>query len=229
MLIAKHKRKSIFRTGAIAKNRLEAFSDGVLAFVITLLVLEVKLPPDLGSETEIWNALVRLAPAFLAWVVSFVFVLVFWVNHHYLIASLKHADRDAMGRAAGTMAPSSLQRINGAPHERPEPIPYPPRSRPHADRRNRDESIELARRRHCSRHRAPSAEEASTERSGVTAFADAMACGSNQNGPHDHAHRRCVRGRPRRILACALASGPRRRSPRHPPDERGCIARASPR
>jgi uncharacterized membrane protein len=93
MLIAKHKRNSMFRTGAIAKNRLEAFSDGVLAFVITLLVLEVKLPADLGSETEIWNALVRLAPAFLAWVVSFFFVLVFWVNHHYLIASLKHADR----------------------------------------------------------------------------------------------------------------------------------------
>src|SRR6266702_8011661 len=63
------------------------------------------------------------------------------------------ANRDAMGRAARTMAPSSLQRINGAPHataERFEQIPRNSRTRCNTDRRDRDGSVELARRRYCA-------------------------------------------------------------------------------
>lgn len=85
-------RAPLFRTGAIEKNRLEAFSDGVIAIVITLLVLEVKAPEGLPDEAALWHALAHLAPVVAAWVVSFFFVLVFWVNHHYFIANLRAAD-----------------------------------------------------------------------------------------------------------------------------------------
>lgn len=65
-------------------NRLEAFSDGVLAIVITLLVLELKVPhiESTTSATEAFHALLALAPKFLGYVLSFLFVAVFWVNHH---------------------------------------------------------------------------------------------------------------------------------------------------
>ena len=86
-------RGALFRTGAIEKNRLEAFSDGVMAIVITLLILEVKVPEGLPDEAALWRALGHIAPVAGAWAVSFLFVLVFWVNHHYFVASLRHADR----------------------------------------------------------------------------------------------------------------------------------------
>jgi uncharacterized membrane protein len=84
---------AIFRTGPLPTGRVEAFSDGVMAVVITLLVLEVKLPPGLPTEAALWAALWHIAPVMAAWVASFAFVLTFWVNHHYFFASLKHTDR----------------------------------------------------------------------------------------------------------------------------------------
>lgn len=84
---------SPFRTGAIEKTRLEAFTDGVIAIVITLLVLELKVPEGLKGDRAIWRALAAVTPAAAAWVVSFLFVLVLWVNHHYFMASLRNADR----------------------------------------------------------------------------------------------------------------------------------------
>jgi uncharacterized membrane protein len=86
-------RPAIFRTGPLATSRVEAFSDGVLAVVITLLVLEVKLPSDLKTEAALWRAVLNIAPVLAAWAVSFAFVLTFWVNHHYFFASLKSTDR----------------------------------------------------------------------------------------------------------------------------------------
>ncbi len=64
--------------------RLEAFSDGVLAIVITLLVLEIKVPPLLSpaSSGEALDSLVRLGPKFLGYILSFLFIAVFWINHH---------------------------------------------------------------------------------------------------------------------------------------------------
>lgn len=74
--------------------RVEAFSDGVLAIVITLLVLELKLPPGTGdSDGALLAALAELLPRLAAWVVSFLFVLVFWVSHHALFAGLARVDR----------------------------------------------------------------------------------------------------------------------------------------
>jgi len=86
-------RSGIFTTGLLSTARVEAFSDGVLAVAITLLVLDVKPPGHVQSDAELWRALWHLAPALAAWVVSFAFILTFWVSHHYFFASLKHTDR----------------------------------------------------------------------------------------------------------------------------------------
>jgi len=86
-------RHPFFRTGHISSARVEAFSDGVMAVAITLLVLEVKVPAELRAEKELWMAVGHVLPALRAWAVSFAFVLTFWVNHNYFFASLKHTDR----------------------------------------------------------------------------------------------------------------------------------------
>ena len=66
------------------KTRLEAFSDGVLAIIITIMVLELKVPH--GTE---WSALSKLAPVFLSYVLSFVFVGIYWNNHHHMLHTVK--------------------------------------------------------------------------------------------------------------------------------------------
>lgn len=75
-------------------GRIEAFSDGVLAIVITLLVLEIKSPElhDATSASEAWNALVALAPKIASFLLSFLFVAVFWVNHHRFFHLVRRAD-----------------------------------------------------------------------------------------------------------------------------------------
>ncbi|HHW86678.1 MAG TPA: DUF1211 domain-containing protein [Chloroflexi bacterium] len=75
-------------------GRLEAFSDGVLAIVITLLVLELK-PPHLvapDDAREAMTALVALGPKFLSYLLSFFFVAVFWVNHHRFFRLIQQVD-----------------------------------------------------------------------------------------------------------------------------------------
>ncbi|MEZ6036672.1 MAG: TMEM175 family protein, partial [Planctomycetota bacterium] len=62
------------------RGRLEAFSDGVLAIVITIMVLELKAPHD-GD----WAALAPLLPRFVAYVLSFVYIGIYWNNHHHLL------------------------------------------------------------------------------------------------------------------------------------------------
>ncbi|SFD63240.1 Uncharacterized membrane protein [Chitinophaga sp. CF118] len=69
---------------AINKNRLEAFSDGVLAIIITIMVLEIKIPHN--SE---WSALQSLIPFLISYLMSFLFIGIYWGNHHHLIYSLK--------------------------------------------------------------------------------------------------------------------------------------------
>ena len=61
------------------KNRLEAFSDGVIAIIITIMVLEMKIPH--GSSPE---ALIPLIPVFVSYVLSYVYVGIYWNNHHHL-------------------------------------------------------------------------------------------------------------------------------------------------
>jgi uncharacterized membrane protein len=66
------------------KNRLEAFSDGVLAIIITIMVLELKVP----HETNL-AALQPILPVFLSYVLSFIYVGIYWNNHHQLFHSTK--------------------------------------------------------------------------------------------------------------------------------------------
>ena len=69
----------------MTKNRLEAFSDGVLAIIITIMVLEMKVPHGDG-----FAALKPLLPVFLSYVLSFLYVGIYWNNHHHLLHSTKH-------------------------------------------------------------------------------------------------------------------------------------------
>ncbi len=66
------------------KNRLEAFSDGVLAIIITIMVLELKVPhtAELEALKEMW-------PVFLSYVLSFIYVGIYWNNHHHLFQATK--------------------------------------------------------------------------------------------------------------------------------------------
>lgn len=61
-------------------SRLEAFSDGVLAIIITIMVLEMKVPQ--GTD---WSALSKLVPVFATCVMSFIYVGIYWNNHHHLM------------------------------------------------------------------------------------------------------------------------------------------------
>lgn len=68
----------------MTKSRLEAFSDGVIAIIITIMVLELKIPH--GSS---WTDLEKLWPVFLSYAVSFVMLGIYWGNHHHLIHTIK--------------------------------------------------------------------------------------------------------------------------------------------
>ena len=76
-------------------NRIEAFSDGVFAIVITLLVLELRVPQikDELSSWELRQAIVHLGPKFLGFAISFFIIAIFWVNHHQLFHSIKRSTR----------------------------------------------------------------------------------------------------------------------------------------
>jgi uncharacterized membrane protein len=63
----------------MSKGRLEAFSDGVIAILITIMVLELKVPHGAG-----WQALRPVVPAFLTYVLSFIFLGIYWNNHHHM-------------------------------------------------------------------------------------------------------------------------------------------------
>ncbi len=69
------------------KGRLEAFSDGVIAIIITIMVLDLKVPASADP-----GALRPLIPVFLSYVLSFVFVGMYWSNHHHLLQAVHHVD-----------------------------------------------------------------------------------------------------------------------------------------
>ncbi len=73
------------------KNRLEAFSDGVLAILITIMVLEMKVPH--GSK---WEDLGPVLPVFLTYILSFVYIGIYWNNHHHLLKACRHVNASIM-------------------------------------------------------------------------------------------------------------------------------------
>jgi uncharacterized membrane protein len=68
----------------VLKERLTAFSDGVLAIIITIMVLELKAP-----HSSDWKALIPLAPTFTAYALSFAYVAIYWNNHHHLLQATR--------------------------------------------------------------------------------------------------------------------------------------------
>jgi TMEM175 potassium channel family protein len=71
----------------MSTNRLEAFSDGVIAIIITIMVLELKVPRDTTL-----TSLLNIAPQFFSYLLSFLVVAIMWVNHHHLLHAAGHAD-----------------------------------------------------------------------------------------------------------------------------------------
>jgi len=71
----------------MTKARLEAFSDGVIAIIITIMVLELKVPH--GAE---WSDLAKVVPIFLNYILSFVYVAIYWNNHHHLMHTCARVD-----------------------------------------------------------------------------------------------------------------------------------------
>ena len=78
----------------ISKSRVEAFSDGIFAIIITLLVLEIKVPhiANHSSSEELMQAFVHLLPKFTGWIISFFTVAVIWVNHHKMLKQMREID-----------------------------------------------------------------------------------------------------------------------------------------
>jgi uncharacterized membrane protein len=71
----------------MGKGRLEAFSDGVIAVIITIMVLELKVPH--GTDLD---ALLPLLPVFLSYVLSFIYVGIYWNNHHHMLQVVQHVN-----------------------------------------------------------------------------------------------------------------------------------------
>ena len=75
----------------MTKNRLEAFSDGVIAIIITIMVLELHIP-----EEGTFEALIPLLPKFLSYILSFIFVGIYWNNHHHLLQVIKNINGNVL-------------------------------------------------------------------------------------------------------------------------------------
>jgi uncharacterized membrane protein len=73
------------------KNRLEAFSDGVLAIIITIMVLELKVP-----HADDLHSLKSLFPVFLSYVLSFIYIGIYWNNHHHMLHAVTHINGRVM-------------------------------------------------------------------------------------------------------------------------------------
>ena len=78
----------------ISKNRVEAFSDGVIAIIITLMVLEIRLPLIEESYTagHTWQLLSGMLPHLFSYMLSFVVIGILWINHHSMFHQIKHTD-----------------------------------------------------------------------------------------------------------------------------------------
>lgn len=75
----------------MSTNRLESFSDGVMAVAITLLVLDITVPNP-ATTTALGHALVSRWPNYAAYVISFITIGIIWINHHAMISRLRQAD-----------------------------------------------------------------------------------------------------------------------------------------
>jgi len=75
----------------MGKTRLEAFSDGVLAIIITIMVLELKVPHDKSIQS-----LQPLIPVFISYILSFINIGIYWNNHHHMLHAIHHINGNVM-------------------------------------------------------------------------------------------------------------------------------------
>jgi uncharacterized membrane protein len=87
--------------------RVEALTDGVFAIVVTILVLEIAVPPNL-SERSLFDALDELRPTLVAWVISFLLTGMYWVMHRDLFARIRYVNRDLVWLNLLFLLPVSL-------------------------------------------------------------------------------------------------------------------------
>jgi uncharacterized membrane protein len=82
---------NLFKYGVFTKNRVETFSDGIFAIIVTLLILEIKVPHIEHPESvpELLGVIGLLMPKFVSWVISFLTICIVWVNHHRLFETFK--------------------------------------------------------------------------------------------------------------------------------------------
>ena len=93
----------------MVKNRLEAFSDGVLAIIITIMVLELKAPSDASLQ-----ALKTLLPVFLSYVLSFIYVGIYWNNHHHMFHTVRNGQcKHSVGESAPAVLALALSFRDG--------------------------------------------------------------------------------------------------------------------
>jgi uncharacterized membrane protein len=83
----------------LSKHRIEALTDGIYAVAMTLLVIELKLPASesIATEVDLINAVGHLLPRFIAWVISFLVLSLFWLGHHRLFQVVRHVDGRLIG------------------------------------------------------------------------------------------------------------------------------------
>lgn len=82
----------------LSRERIVAFSDGVIAIIITLMILDIHFP-HISHETasnEVWVALSNMFPQIIAYAVSFYGLGIFWINHHHFFHMIKHSDRNLL-------------------------------------------------------------------------------------------------------------------------------------
>ncbi len=104
------------------KGRMEAFTDGVIAVIITIMVLELKLP-----RAATWQALLADLPVFLSYVLSFAYVGIYWNNHHHMLQAVEHVDGKVLWANLFflfwlSLFPFTTSWLNEA-HPMPAPIP----------------------------------------------------------------------------------------------------------
>jgi hypothetical protein len=106
----------------VGKGRLEAFSDGVIAIIITIMVLELKVPE--GGD---WAALRPLTPVFLSYVLGFVLLGIYWNNHHHLLHACRRQRSGPVGEHASVVlavAGAGRDRLDGRATSLRRPSPY---------------------------------------------------------------------------------------------------------
>ncbi|MCU0391620.1 MAG: TMEM175 family protein [Thermoflexibacter sp.] len=72
-------------------NRIEAFSDGVIAIIITIMVFDLKVPEIAGgiNSANVWRVLLSVLPKFISYLISFIILAIIWINHHQMFQQIK--------------------------------------------------------------------------------------------------------------------------------------------